>query len=155
MEQNLSGLSLILWPCAREGPLRTEGVGRALLPSLTLRPSALEMELRLHTEVPFVCCSQRTGKPGGRGWHCLGRVALISAGLREWGFLWAAGAGDRPLVGVGAHWPGLLPHAPRNQTILVTQNLASVLPRVLSFSSCLWSLVQASLGQGVGVSGDQ
>lgn len=85
VEQNLSGLSPTLRPCAREGPLRTEGLGRALLPSLVLRPPALEMELRPHTEVPFVYCSQRTGKPGGRGWHCLGRVVLISAGLLEQG----------------------------------------------------------------------
>lgn len=85
MEPSLSSHSLLLLPaepCAREGPKRT-GEGWGALPP-TLRPSGLEMELRLGTEVALCTLSLEDGRAWREGLARLGlpgQHALLSAGL--------------------------------------------------------------------------
>lgn len=89
------------------------GVGHAFPPPPTLRPSGLEMELRLRTEVAL-CVLSPDRQAWREGLALLGLPGQDSADLSR-GFLWALGAGARPLLGVGTHWVGLLPLHPQTR----------------------------------------
>lgn len=89
------------------------------LPSPTLRLSGLEIELRLSTEVALCTLSLEDGQAWREGLALPGMPGLGGADLSRargiGGFLWATGAVESTLLGVGMHQRACCPRHPQTR----------------------------------------